>query len=42
LKKVLLKEVNLLTNGFSKKSSNSDTNNSYVYTDTRTRDHSIN
>lgn len=42
LKKVLLKEVNLLTNGFSEKSSNSDTNNSHVYTDTRRRDQSIN
>jgi len=31
LKKVLLKEVNLLTNGFNEKSSKFDTNNSHVY-----------
>ena len=42
LKKVLLKEVNLLTNGFSEKNSNSDANNSHAYKDTRRRDQSIN
>ena len=34
LKKALLKEVNILTNGFNEKSSKFDINNSHVYRDT--------
>jgi hypothetical protein len=44
LKKALLRKVNLLTNGFKKKSSdfgNFDINNSYVYRDTIRRNQNV-
>jgi hypothetical protein len=41
LKKVSIKEVNLLINGFNEKSGNFDTNNSLVYMDTRRRDQNV-
>ena len=41
LKKVLLRKVNLLTNGFKKKSSDFDINNSYVYKDTIMRNQNV-
>ena len=41
LKKALLRKVNLLTNGFKKKSSVFDINNSYVYRDTIRRNQNV-
>lgn len=41
LKKALLKEVNLLTNGFNEKSRNFDTNNSHLYRDAIRRDQNV-